>query len=268
MHDAQALKENGWRQGSILLLEGLPAGCCFEPKLPDHSADSLLIVLTQDCDLLQEDFSKEPYVEVILATPINGKPDGNLFYGKNPRCIQFPIGKNHFQACCHNRSRFNRRILVHCQPSTAERISESNIGLLREWMAKRYVRPAFPDNLNLRIRGGNHGKSIQKILHSRGHLFQDIYLFCSPSDQELIEEQSYRVSIWLAVATEKAHDKALQEEAREVCGEINTIISNCPGIELLSCEVRAEETITLDDLRYFKPWDFDYLSHREAVQSL
>jgi hypothetical protein len=267
MDVARALEKIGWRQGSILSPRSLPTGCKIEPPLPDFAEESFLIVLTQDCDLVQPDFSKEPFAEVLLGTPIAGKPDGSLLFGKNPRLIQFPIGTRYFEASCHNRSRLDRRILAQCSPSVDHKLTDADTGLIREWMAKRYVRSAFPHNLNLRLRSGAPGKAISKLLENSGHLFRTLYLMCAPAAIELPEDQPYRLSLWMAVATEDAKDASLMLHAREASKAMADTISKCPGVELLSCDVRHEGQITLDDLCFFSEWDFDHLTHREALQS-
>lgn len=266
MDVARALEEIGWRQGAILSPKSLPNGCKIEPPLPELPEESCLIVLTQDCDLVQPDLSKEPFAEVLVATPVAGKPDSRLLYGKNPRLIQFPIGNRHFEACCHNRSRLERTLLARCSPAGDQKLSDADTGLLREWMAKRYVRPAFPDNLNRRLRSSPHGKAISKLLEDCGALFQTLYLMCTPAGMELPEDQSYRVSLWMAVASEAAQNATHMKQAGKACEAMAETLKMCPGVDLLSCEVRHEGQITLDDLRYFAEWDFDHLTHRESLQ--
>jgi len=140
------------------------------------------------------------------------------------------------------------------------------MGLLREWMAKRYVRPAFPDSLNRRLRSGSPGKAIRKLLETKGQLFQELYLMCLPIDRELPDDQPYRISLWLAVTTDNSRNPPFLVQAHAACREIATALKSCSGIDLLECKVRSEREITLDDLLFFKSWDFDYLTYREALQ--
>jgi hypothetical protein len=262
MDDAEAIWHNDWRQGSILLPESLCARPHFQPAL-QLAPEDILIVLTQDCDLVQKDFAKEPFVEIIKATPIIGNPDGNFLYGKNPRIIQFPIGEQHFQASCHDRSWLDRRLLAQVKPSEVHVLHPSVIHLLREWVAKRYIRPAFPDEFNARIRKDPTGKALRRLLELQGHLFQDLYLFCDPADQELPPGNSYKIILWPAMSSQDYEDEMLRQLARQACSQIEAILAECPGIDVIECEVRHEGQITLDDLRYFKAWDFDHLTQRQ-----
>ena len=262
MDDAEAIWQHEWRQGSILLPEALCAPLPCQPPM-SMAAEDILIVLTQDCDLVQADFAKEPYVETLRAIPISGKPDGNFLYGKNPRIIQFPIGERHFQASCHDRSRLDRRLLAQVKPSEVHVLQPSALHLLREWVAKRYIRPAFPDEFNARIRNDPTGKALRRLLELQGHLFQDLYLFCDPADQELPLGQLYKIIVWPVMSSLDYEDEMLRQQARDASSQIEAILSNCTDIDVIECELRHEGQISLDDLRYFKAWDFDHLTQRQ-----
>jgi len=262
MDDADAIREKGWRQGSALLPDSLPGDCVFEPGLPAASHDALFLVLTQDCDLVQADFEKEPFAEVIRAVPVESA-DGNLLYGKNPRRLHFQIGEITYAASCHERSRISRKHLAHCLPSAAHALHPHTIDLLREWVAKRYTRPAFPDAFNERVRQGKNGRAIRKLLEGAGHCFQDLYLSCDPSDCELGTGEPYRIMVWPTMGSEDHEDDDLRKAATKACVDLEALLQKCAGISVEACSLRHEGQITLDDLRYFATWDFDDLSHRE-----
>jgi hypothetical protein len=67
----QQLLARGWRQGSVLPSE---LAVQVTPVLDGYSPPSewpatrYYIVVSQDCDVVQGDFTKEPVVELILAT--------------------------------------------------------------------------------------------------------------------------------------------------------------------------------------------------------
>jgi hypothetical protein len=264
MDDADAIRGKGWRQGAILAPGSLPGDCVFEPALPSVTADSVLVVLTQDCDLIQPDFDKEPFVELIRAVPVSS-PDGNLLYGKNPRRIQFRIGAAIFEASCHERTRIDRRHLTGIAASMTHGIDPTTLDLLREWVAKRYIRPAFPDSFNARIWRSAQGKAIRKLLERKGELFLDLYVMCDPSDQELEEGTAYRIDVWPTMGSEDYQDEDRRRAAVETCTSLEALLASCPGIEISTCELRHEGQITLDDLRFFARWDFDDLTHRETL---
>lgn len=262
MDDADAIRDRGWRQGSVLLPESLPTDCPFEPSLSEHPSESVLIVLTQDCDLVQFDFAKEPYVEVIRAVPVQNQ-DGNLLYGKNPRRIHFQIGEVTHEANCHERTRMPRQLLAAIDPSSAHVLDPLTLDLLREWIAKRYIRPAFPDTFNERVLKGPNGKAIRRLLERQGHWFRDLYLMCTPSDVELAEGESYEIVVWPTMGSEDFDDRDTRMSATKACADLEVLLAKCSGIKVNECSLRHEGQITLDDLHYAAAWDFDDLSHRE-----
>lgn len=267
MDHAEAIRENGWKQGAVLLPESMPQQCEPEPKLRPGNPGSIFIVLSQDCDVVQRSFEKEPHVELIRATPVEGSENGILLYGKNPRLIQIPIGESYFECSCEDRFRIPRICLSACKPSEDHILSEIVVGLLREWVAKRYVRPAFPDNFNSRVNSGSEGKAVVKILKQTGYLFEDIYLFCDPSEQELSSDSDYKIIVWPTMSNEDYEISFKRIEAVKACTKLEAALANCPGIVVNECELRHEGQVTIDDLHYFKPWDFDYLTFRENINS-
>lgn len=262
MDDAEKIITHGWRQGAVLLPESASSPGVFEPLFKEIAAESILIVITQDCDVVQTDFEKEPHVEVLLARPITGTPNGNCLYGKNPRLIQFRVGERYFEVSCHDRARTDRRILANCRPCEVHSLDEDSILMLRQWLAKRYTRPAFPDQLNRRIKSKPHGPAISRILEQSGHLFQQIFLSCTPRYEELAPADSYRLIVWPTMTVDDHNDGDLRNQAIQAATDLEAALTKCPGIEVKKCEVRHQGQITLDDLNFFSEWDFDFLTHR------
>lgn len=58
--DVSIMLENGWKQGSCLLLD----------KKHKNVKKGLYVVISQDCDIANPDLRKEPYVEVMYTTEI------------------------------------------------------------------------------------------------------------------------------------------------------------------------------------------------------
>lgn len=265
MDDVDKIMHHGWRQGAVLLPEAVSEGTVFEPPFQEIKAESILVVLTQDCDLVQPDFEKEPYVELLLATPISGSANGNCLYGKNPRLIQFRVGERYFEASCHDRTRIDRTLLTENSPCEVHRLDEDNVFMLREWLAKRYTRPAFPDNLNRRINAKPNGAAVRKIFQNHGHLFQEVFLSCTPRYDELPEEESYRLVVWPTMSVADHKDDALRKAAIEAAAHLEAVLKKCAGIEVKECQVRHEGQISLDDLNFISEWDFDYLTYRKPI---
>jgi hypothetical protein len=257
MECVEAIQANGWKQGSVLLSESFP-------KMPDGINDdneSIFIVLTQDCDLVQDDFEKEPYVELLKATPASDGLNGNFAHGKNPRIIDIQIGEQVYRASCHDRALIDRKHLISVSASEIHQVSPQARDMITEWIAKRYTRPAFPGTFNDRLRP--EAKAIGKMLKTSGHYFEDILINCSPETEK--PKESYILMVWMVMRTEDHEDEIIRIEAQKTVTSFEQLIDACPGLEVKDCRVVSEATVTLDDLRFFVPWDFDYLTYRKAA---
>ena len=74
----------GWRQGHILPDEAVTAlGLA-------SGADALVMVISHDCDLANENLDIEPFVEVIAGKRLTA-PDPNLADLKSPRTLHLAI---------------------------------------------------------------------------------------------------------------------------------------------------------------------------------
>ncbi len=230
-----------------------------EHALPDLPPDALLLVLTHDCDLVQPDFEKEPFVEFLVLQPIP-RTDGNFAHGRHPRFLDFAIGEGCFRAFCHHRHRRPRICLTACAPLETHPIDDPLSDLVTQWIAKRYTRPAFPDAFNLRL--SRDQRAIKRFFQSNGHHFRDILINCTPRHDELNDGNPYQLIAWLVLAP----DATLSETERQnLTIEFEQLLGGCPGIEIGECRIVDEGDVSLAHLRYLLPWDFDYLTHRETL---
>jgi len=159
------IRERGWRQGSVLIPTNL------DPEIRDGLSlheDSLLFVLTQDCDLVQPDFEKEPYVELLEIRPVT-TVDGNYEHGRNARKLDFFLGESAYRASCHDRHRLNRAILANIEPSGYHPVERTLCDMVADWIAKRYARPAFPDAFNRRLASETYqgSRSFRQLVNAK-----------------------------------------------------------------------------------------------------
>lgn len=255
MEDAELIRANKWRQGCILLPEVLAPALRKELRL---EANSLLYILTHDCDLVQPNFSKEPYVEVLVLRQIIDV-DGSFVHGKNSRLLDLQIGESSYRASCHERHGLDRKLLAQSNPSEVHSIGEGTIDMIAEWMSKRYVRPAFPDEFNRRL--GRESARIRKFFKKHGKDFNRIYIICDPLKEELKEDTSYHLSVWLVLNDDDCSPESMQE----VVTSLEQILGGCAGIEIGDCYAVNESELTLAHLRVMSLWDFDYLTYRELA---
>ena len=88
----ESIRNAKWHQGSVVSSESTPqlTAIVTGPVQARFSESDWCIVLSHDCDILNPDFQKEPWVEVIVARPVGeGGGDPALRNGRNPRRIHF-----------------------------------------------------------------------------------------------------------------------------------------------------------------------------------
>src|SRR5438034_1115805 len=114
MDATEAISEHRWRQGSVIppaIVERALKYC--EPAIRKEllNRNPFLIVTSQDCDILHDNLSAEPWVELIAIT-VAEKEDGNFLNLRNPRRLQLYLNLNGerrlMEATIHDRCRIPR----------------------------------------------------------------------------------------------------------------------------------------------------------------
>ena len=295
--DAATVVSNGWRQGSVLP-PSLVRDLIAEGQIPDvvvprrQSSQSwisrlrrpwtraaiqrlaakhlnpdsdLWMVISQDCDLLQYNWEKEPFAEIIRVRPAAG---GKLPqpWGQNPREMQFtnpPNGKSPQIYVCsiHDRVRIDRSYLTQGKPDSEREIDPENVRRVCRWISRRYVRAAFPDQFNERAKAVLDRLAERKSdLDKHGELLTGVYIWVE--DVELPIESPYTIIVWAAVRPRSFDDPDQRREAQKLLDQLEQSLAGCQGIEISECILKSEQEITLDHLRFMKRWDFDVLSLR------
>ena len=294
--DAASVAENGWRQGSVLppalvsLLikeRQIPAtiipqadfvsnwlGALLNPfkrasiwrrnaSLLDPANDRWLVI-SQDCDLVQNDWNKEPYVELLRIRPADDNEHLPQWL-TNPRDLQFsdpPDTKSQrFITSIHDRVLIDRRYLVDENPDRARTFHRENVRRVCLWVSRRYVRAAFPDEFNFRTKDvlGSLKKK-NSSLYKQSHLLTGIYTLVT--EDELGPEDEYDVSIWGTMRIRDFSDPEIRRVAQEIIDDLMQALDGCPGIDVVDCQLKSEQDVSLDHLHMWKRWDFDELSLR------
>jgi hypothetical protein len=296
--DGTLVAENGWRQGSILppsLVRALishhqiPAATipCTASRsgwfgrlqtawkraalqreaAADFNPDSdRWMIISQDCDLVHADWSKEPYVELIRIRPAEGNrlPPAWL---QSPREMLFsdpPGEKNSPQFVCsvHERVCIDRKYLVDSEPDQARELDKEHVKRICHWVARRYVRAAFPDTFNNRVKPAldSLAKHRSNPFSKQSDLMTGVYVRVTESELEAHED--YEVIIWAAMRPRDFDDEEKRQTAQESLDELEATLGSCGGIEIVECLLKSEQDITLDHLHSWKRWDFDVLSLR------
>lgn len=262
MSDATALRALGWRQGSILpaaLTEKLRQEGALRS---DVDLQEALIVVSHDCDLLNPSLEKEPFVEVLRASP-RENDDGTLRHGKNPRRLVIDVNMGRklkvFETSVHDRVLLDRRVLLDHRPDASRTIVRETVSLIARWIVKRYYRAAFPDAFNERLRPAH--RRFQNILSKGGSKISGIYL--KLDEEELAPGQIYNVFAVATLPVEHYQHASTRGAAQECFDALAAAMNDCEGVAVEDHHLVSEPDFSLDELKRLKRWDWDDLSIRE-----
>lgn len=221
------------------------------------------VVISHDCDLIHHSLENEPFAEVLVIYPVT--PQGDLTQAKNPRRIHLPYSENDkvifYEASIHRRLSIDRRLLSEADPVKGGFDSEARDDL-RQWLAKRYVRAAFPSEFDKRI--GGVRKKIKKALDTpEGKALSGIYIFLS-SDADLPAGTPYKLIIRGTMRSVVFDDVSLVKKCESLLAKMAGFLDSCDGIEVTDHSVQSEARFSLDDVRLTKRWDADFLSTNDA----
>ncbi|NOT56291.1 MAG: hypothetical protein HOP18_16950, partial [Deltaproteobacteria bacterium] len=156
--------------------------------------------------------------------------------------------------------RLDRQILLQGLPDRRIHIEATTIDLLARWAAKRYTRPAFPDEFNERCRPA--AKRVSTRLKAKGHLITGLFLQLD-SYEELPSEQDYRVILRGTALPETCDDPEQERVVLSFLADIEKALNDCVGIAVAEAALDSERDLSLYELRFVRRWDYDFLSYRE-----
>jgi hypothetical protein len=265
-------RDTEWRQGSLLAGEDAYALGLVESL----ASDKCVIVISHDCDLPSQ---AEDFVEVIVGTVVP-KPNPMLASARNPRRLHLKfLSETGEQTCvelCHaDRQQVRKEELAKLQSSdTRLALPADEKRALKQWLAARYGRPAFPNAFENRLRKTIEKKTVEqriaKILEPASrHLVGVFFELGEERFSELPDGEPYFLSISVAYdATEGG--QAAREAVELVAKDLSTLFKDAYGaadaateIALSACNAVADTLVTLADLRRVDQWRLEYISLRE-----
>ena len=228
----------------------------------------MIVVVSQDCDVVHRSFEAEPFVEVLVAREITApeKKESLLFHGKNPRRVQFQVdtrsGQSLYEINICEKCTLDRRLLLDKEPDSTVALEANTIRMLANWVAKRYTRAGFPDAFNSRCK--RLLSQIPKVQRADGHLITGIFLRLS-TDQELPSNENYQVILRATAPPEVLRDPEQEKACMKLVDAIAEALDGCEGVQVLDHELVSEEDFSLVDLRETMRWDFEFLSFSDGT---
>lgn len=264
-------RDTDWRQGDLLTQEAAASLPALNGAV---TAKQRVVVITHDCDLPND---SEPWVEVIVADVL-GAPDPQFSHAKNPRKLHLVYEAEGGQALAIELRHAARRAIPK-SAFAANAVKDGRALLpaeakraLKQWLAARYGRPAFPNAFESRLRkpAGKRNtveRQIGKILEPQAkHLLALFFDLGEQRSTEAPAGEPYALSIAVVYDAVEGGPQARQS-AEQVASQLRELFEAAYGppadateIALDACEAVADTAITLADLRRVDQWRLEYIS--------
>ena len=266
--DASKIKAAGWRQGAVLSEKVAEAATQAAPEHVQHQEDDWLIITSHDCDISNFSLIKEPVVEVIRARSTKAKSvDKQKAWGRNPRTIHFEAMHDEtkiiLECDVHDRWTFRRELLLLCTPNSSKSVDDQIRRILAEWLAKRYIRAAFPTQFDRRWRG-EKSKNLKiwiDLLAKNNKWIQGEYIWLNTFEELSSDTTPYHCDFLISIPSKRTKCSDWSKQKEEIEDDILKFWSQFePGIKCGLVEILGTDEITLDNLSHFHRFDADWLS--------
>lgn len=270
-------RDTDWRQGNILTRQTAALLGLVETADDEVRA----IIITHDCDISHE---AEHCIEVILADVIGDATlDPQLSYAKNPRRLHLAYDAADGSPLILELRQGNRHAITkdtfakYAARDDSVLLPTESKRVLKQWLAARYGRPAFPNAFENRLSKRSGKREVKnwvgRILEPEArHL---VGLFFDLGEQrwtEVAEDEPYVLSISVVYDAVNGGSSA-RESAERVAKQLRDLFEKAYGtpdiateIALDACEAVPDTHMTLADLRRVDQWRLEYVSLRDDEQ--
>ena len=268
---ADQVRLEGWRQGSLIALKAASQITLASIDYFNHTVTSntWLVVLTQDCDLVRN-IEQEPHVELLAIEKLSAMPN-NAMRGQSARLLHLTItmdNESHWFECnINDRFRINKASLLGLGCDMTIALEENELRLLRQWLARRYTRAAFPDHFEAHL-ASTKGQVKSLFKSQAAKLISTVYI--AIDNEEADSEEDYVIHVRLTALAEDLADDDKRESIDDFEQRFITAFTSRPHIRFAliypndpdSYDIRilSEEDVTLSILRQYKRFDADYRS--------
>jgi hypothetical protein len=260
-----SIKDLGWRCGSVMPVSFYPSVRRFLVQ-PENEAptelkdDDWLVVISHSCDVTAVTMEHEPFVEVLHCRHIE-TPQSQFKNRRSTRRLHLRPNKAalpNFYLDAHataDRYMLPRRVLAGCAPCEARTLGQEAIDGIQAWYALRCQRPAWPDNLNIRLAPVRD--KLEKALKSLDDEATEIRVSIS------FENDRLRLAVFLIVDEDIWNgDAEKRQNAIFSFQKFIAILEKCEGIEVdmeLSRPINGAE-FSWQDMRSTDSWNFANLT--------
>ena len=262
-------RDTTWRQGHVL-----DAGTVTSLNIlhPTDPADTCAVVISHDCDLANTDLAVEPDVELIVGRVVR-EQNGSLAWGKSPRTLHMEVLRDGkcvaVELVTTSKKLISKASLAGFTRDPAFDLGSKGLAVLRNWLAIRYNRGAFPDPFVNRMKEKKLDSGLAKLMEFHGKIISAVYFYVDDGIENTRTNNSpYELNIVLAFDlgqdTEHAMDMA---EKAEVAVE-KLFFNNCfdkttdkwSHIHLKSCVAISEDDLSVRQAKMFLQWRLEHMS--------
>jgi len=221
--------------------------------------------MNQTCDLINPSWDKEPAVELLPLTCIN-KSNSAFLNGRNPRQIHFHVavgGSARFMEAFAPRTiALPRQLLLETKPSESWVIDELALKSLLAWRAARYLRTAFPDAFENRLKP--IFDSFKKLVESIHEHIKSLHIRLNTFER-LHEDDPYEVDLLLVIRRSSRDAAETYASLDAKAKEIKALLNSATDLVCTSCKIRSPHEVTLEEIEGYLRWErHDYLSFGEV----
>jgi hypothetical protein len=251
----QQLLDCGWRQGSVLppelALQVTPVLQGYAAPTDGWPSTRHYIVVSQDCDVVQGDFTKEPLVEVVLAT--KKKPFDPYRSLRNPRVLHLELSDEATSSEVSVEIQAGRRgyiaheLLLNSSPASVA-ADENAVLEIAAFLARRYQRNARPELFDRRL--GDAIKQLEELLADEvpnGHIF-DVLFAIEPKSEDVREDEPYVVKVY-GVLKDRfdvfEKDEATRTAMDSISRSIWDILLPCDGLDVDAVSIVGRSEIDI-----------------------
>lgn len=264
-------RETTWRQGQVLSADALGAIGLRHGTDPDATC---AVVISHDCDLVNDNLSAEPSVEIIVGRVV-ANANGNFAWGKAPRTLHLDMLRNE-QSVVIELVATQKQAILKSQLALFSHdpeywLAPRMLSVLRHWLAVRYHRAAFPDPFVRRMEKTKIDKKLAQLLEPFGDVISAIFFDVDQGEKlDHSDGSPYELSIVLAYAPgddpDAAYVKAEPVEAaveKLFSGRLFNIDSQTWNeIKLRKCALISEEDLSVSQAKLFTQWRLEHMSLR------
>jgi len=232
-----------------------------------------VIVISQDCDVVQGNCQVEPAVEIVVATSLPNGLERRHQQLRDPRLLHVELrrrdGKEPIAISAWARGAIARELLLETPPDETVWLREEDLQDLVDFISRRYERDAFPEEFARRFGEGfeklrslfraNHQKILQ--IYLRVEPFEELVRY-NPEQED--DQRHYNVDIWVLVSDALLDDKAALAAFRssELHKVIRSIRQKCAGIDVELAPVVGQDGMTVGHVKKLRRVD---LAAEQAV---